>query len=131
MVPEDGTSRFKGITSATKVELRTRSSRVRPDDIFGPNPSGSPEIDVADFEQRIKSFTKQCHKIGMWNVRSLYAGKLDVVLREMTRAGVKLLGLSEVRWESIGHFQSGKYKMFYSEQPSTRKNGVASHVTKT
>jgi len=47
-----------------------------------------------------------------------------VVLKERTKTGVKLLGLSEVKWEGIGHFQSGNYKMFYSGQPSTRKNGV-------
>jgi len=45
MVPEDGTPRFKGIRSATGAELRTRSSRVRPDYIFGLNLNGSPVID--------------------------------------------------------------------------------------
>jgi len=58
MVPEDTTPRFKGIKSATGLELRTRFSRVRPDDISGPNSKGSPDIDGVDFEQRITSFTK-------------------------------------------------------------------------
>jgi len=46
------------------ARMRTQSSRVRPDDISGLDQKGSPDIEVADIEQRITSFTKQSHNIG-------------------------------------------------------------------
>ena len=41
---------------------------------------------------------KKIKKIGTWNVRSLYKGQIELVMREMKRTDVKQLGLSEVRW---------------------------------
>ena len=95
-----------------------------PDDVPDLNPKGRPEADVTGNEKRIPSFTK-VHKLGTWNVRSMCAGKLDLVRREMMRTGVQLLGVSEMRWTGMGRFQSEDYTVFYSGHDSTRENGVA------
>ena len=36
--------------------------------------------------------------IGMWNVRSMNQGKLEVVKQEMARVNVDTLGISELKW---------------------------------
>ncbi|KAG8224842.1 hypothetical protein J437_LFUL005445 [Ladona fulva] len=40
-------------------------------------------------------------------------GKLENVKREMERYNISILGLSEVRWEGEGEFESRKYKITY------------------
>ena len=41
--------------------------------------------------------------MGTWNIRTLReAGKLDELTHEMNRYRWNILGLSEVRWKSIG-----------------------------
>ena len=44
----------------------------------------------------------QCYKqkycTATWNVRSLNQGKLEVVKREMARANIDILGISELKW---------------------------------
>jgi hypothetical protein len=45
-------------------------------------------------------------KFGTWNVRSIYEGKLDIVIKEMTRIDLEILGISELRWVGKGHFKT-------------------------
>ena len=40
-------------------------------------------------------------------------GKLDIVKREMERTRVEILGISELKWTEMGHFQSDEYKVFF------------------
>ena len=64
-------------------------------------------------------------KVATWNVKSMYAGKLQEVAREMERLDIGVVGLSEVRWAGAGHFTAeGKHMMIYSGCPKTRQNGV-------
>ena len=48
----------------------------------------------------------QCYKdqycIGIWNVRSMNQGKLEVVKQEMARVNINILGISEVKWTRKG-----------------------------
>jgi len=83
-------------------------------DASGQNPQGSSLADVTDCKKRTLSFMSTAHKIGTWNVRSLYKGKLKVVLREIRRTNVEVLCISEVRWQGMGHFTPGEYKIFFS-----------------
>ena len=50
----------------------------------------------------------QCYKeqycIGTWNVRSMNQGKLEVVKREMARANIDILGISELKETGMGEF---------------------------
>ena len=44
----------------------------------------------------------QCYKdqycIGIWKVRSMNQGKLEVVKQEMARVNINILGMSELKW---------------------------------
>ena len=41
-----------------------------------------------------------------------------------------ILGISELRWTGIGEFNSDDHYIYYCEQDSLRKNGVALIVNK-
>ena len=68
--------------------------------------------------------------IGIWNVRSMNQGKLEVVKQEMTRVNVNILGISKLKWPGIGEFNSDEHDIYYHGQESLRRNGVAIIVNK-
>ena len=49
---------------------------------------------------------KEQYCIGIWNVRFMNQGKLEVVKQEMTRVNINILGISELRWTGMGEFNS-------------------------
>ena len=57
-------------------------------------------------------------------------GKLEVVKQEMARVNVDLLGISELKWTGMGEFNSDDHYIYYCEQESLRRNGVAIMVNK-
>ena len=67
--------------------------------------------------------------MGTWNVKSMNQGKLEVV-KQMARVNVDILGISELKWTGIGEFNSDDHYIYYCEQESLRKNGVAIIVNK-
>ena len=64
----------------------------------------------------------QCCKeqvcIGMWNVRSMNQGKLEVVKQEMARVNIYILGISELKWARMGEFNSDDHCIYYCGQES-------------
>ena len=52
-------------------------------------------------------------------------GKLEVVTQEMARINIDILGMSELKWTSIGEFNSDDHYIYYCGQESHRRNGVA------
>ena len=52
-------------------------------------------------------------------------GILDVVKQEMERLKVNILGISELRRTGMGEFNSDDHYIYYCEQESLRRNGVA------
>ena len=52
-------------------------------------------------------------------------GKLDVVKQEMARENIDILGISELKWMRMGEFNSDDHYIYYCEQDSLRRNGVA------
>ena len=68
--------------------------------------------------------------IGTWNVRSMNRGKLDMVMQEMARLNINILEISELKWTEMGKFNSDDHYIYYCEQDSLRKNGVAITVNK-
>ena len=52
-------------------------------------------------------------------------GKLEVVKQEMARVNVDILRISELRWTVMGEFNSDDHYIYYYEQESLRRNGVA------
>ena len=57
-------------------------------------------------------------------------GKLEVVKQEMAKANIDILGISELKQTGIGEFNSDDHYIYYCEQESLRRNGVAIMVNK-
>ena len=86
--------------------------------------------DNGGHEQRYLRFASSMLTIGTWNVRSMNVGKLDIVKKEMIRTGIDVLGVAELRWKGMGHFNSETHKVFYSGNEASTRNGVAFLVAK-
>ena len=60
-----------------------------------PKQKQHPAVDVTSDGSKVRCCKEQyCN--GMWNVRSMNQGKLEVVKQEMARVNVNILGISEV-----------------------------------
>ena len=57
-------------------------------------------------------------------------GKLEVVKQEMARVNINILGIRELKWTGMGKFNSDDHCIYYCEQESLRRNGVAIIVNK-
>ena len=57
-------------------------------------------------------------------------GKLEVVKQVTARVNVDILGISELKWTGMGEFNSDDHYIYYCEQESLRRNGVAVMVNK-
>ena len=57
-------------------------------------------------------------------------GKLEVIKQEMARVNVNILGISKLKWTEMGKFNSDDHCIYYYEQESLRRNGVAIIVNK-
>ena len=54
-------------------------------------------MDVTGGESKVQRYEEQ-YCIGIWNVRSMNQGKLEVVKQEMTSVNIDILGISELKW---------------------------------
>ena len=68
--------------------------------------------------------------IGIWNVRSMNEGKLEVVKQKMARDNINILGISELKWSRMGECNLDDDYIYYCGQESLRRNGVAITVNK-
>ena len=57
-------------------------------------------------------------------------GKLELVKQEMARVNIDILGISELKWNRMGKFNSDDHYIYYCGQESLRRNGVAIMVNK-
>ena len=57
-------------------------------------------------------------------------GKLEVVKQEMTRVNIDIVGISELKWTGMGEFNSDDHCIYYCEEETLRRNGVAFIVNK-
>ena len=57
-------------------------------------------------------------------------GKLEVVKQEMARVNIDILGICELKCTGMGEFNSDDHYIYYCEQESLRRNGVAITVNK-
>ena len=56
--------------------------------------------------------------------------KLEVVKQEMARVNIDILGTSKLKCTGMGEFNSDDHYIYYCEQESLRRNGVALTVDK-
>ena len=57
-------------------------------------------------------------------------GKLEVVKQEMARVNTDILGISELKGNRMGKFNSDDHYIYYCGQESLRRNEVAIIVNK-
>ena len=74
---------------------------------------------------------KEQYCIGIWNVRSMNQGKLEVVQQEMARMSINILGISKLKWTVVGQFNSDDHYIYYCGKESLRRNGVDIIVNKS
>ena len=87
-------------------------------------------MDATGNRSKVRSCKEQ-YCVGTWNVRSINQDKLEVVKQEMARVNVDILGrISELKWISMGEFNTDDHYIYYYRQESFRRNGVAIMVNK-
>ena len=57
-------------------------------------------------------------------------GKLEVVKQEVARVNIDILGISDLKWNGMGEFNSDDHYIYYCGQESFTRNGVALIVNK-
>ena len=101
---KDELPRLVGTKFATGDQWRTNS---RKDEEMEPKQKQHPVVNGTGDGSRVRCCKNQ-YCIGTWNVRSMNQGKLEVV-KQMTRANVDILGISELRWTGMGEFNSDDF----------------------
>ena len=86
-------------------------------------------VDVTGDGSKAQCCKKQ-YCIGIWNVRSMNQGKLEVVKQEMARVNIDILGISELKWTGMGEFNSDDHYIYYCGQESFRRKGLAIIINK-
>ena len=95
-----------------------------------PKQKQHPVVDGTGDSSKVRCCKEQ-YCIGIWTVRSMNQGKLEVVKQEMARVNVDILGISELKWNGMGEFNSDDHYIYYCGQESLRRNGVAIMVNKS
>ena len=86
-------------------------------------------VDVTGDRSKVRCCKKQ-YCIGTCDVRSMNQGKLEAVKQEMARVNIDILGISKLKWTGMGEFNSDDHYIYYCEQESLGRNGVAIMVNK-
>ena len=123
---KDELHRSVGAQYATGEEWRNSSRRNEEEE---PKGKQCPVVDVSGGESKVQCYKEQ-YCIGTWNVRSMNQGKLEVIKQERARVNVNILGISKLKWNGMGIFNSGGHYIYYCGQKSLR-NRVAFIVKKS
>ena len=100
------------------------SGDSRKNEEMEPKQKQHPVVDVTGDESKVRCCKEQ-YCIGIWNVRSMNQGKLEVVKQEMARVNIDILGISELKCTGMGEFNSDDHYIYYCGQESLGRNGVA------
>ena len=119
--------RSVGAQYATGDQWRNNS---RKNEGMEPKQKQYPVVDVTGDRNKVRCGKEQSC-IGTWNVRSMNQGKLEVVIQEMARVNVDILGISELKWTGMGEFNSDDHYIYYCGKESLRRNGAAIIVNKS
>ena len=90
--------RSVGAQYATGDQWRNNS---RKNEETEPKQKQHPVVDVTGDESKFRCCKEQ-YCIGIWNVRSMNQGKLEVVKQEMARVNIDILGIKELKWTGMG-----------------------------
>ena len=123
---KDEFTRSVGAQYATGDQWRTNS---RKNEEMEPKQKQHPVVDVTDDRSKVQC-CKQQYCIGTWNVRSMNQGTLKVAKQEMARVNIDILGISELKWNGMGKFNSHDHYICYCGQEFLGRYGVAIIVNK-
>ncbi|KAK3800733.1 hypothetical protein RRG08_003138 [Elysia crispata] len=113
---DDGTPESGRLNRRIGEELSTMTSTNKRDD--GEKPDG---VTVENHGTRLGKKLK----VGTWNVRTLDAGKVEIIENEMERIKLNILGICEHRWKGQGHLTTPKGgKFIYSAREQPGHSGV-------
>jgi len=118
---EDEPPRSVGVQYATGEEQINSSKK---NEEAEPKQKQPLVVDVSGGESKVQCCKEQ-YCVGIWNARSLNQGKLKVVKQVLARMNINILGISEIKWVGMGKFNSDDPYIYYCEQESLRRNGVA------
>ena len=123
---KDELPRSVGAQYTTGDQWRNNS---RKNEGMEPKQKQYPVVDGTGDRSKVRC-CKEKYCIGTWNVRFMNQGKLKVVIQEMTRVNINILGIRELRWTGMGAFNSDDHYIYYCGQESLRRNGVVIIVNK-
>ena len=109
MTLKDELPRLVDAQYATGEEWR---NSFRKNEEAGPKQKQCPVIDVTGDGSKVR-WCKEQYRTGIWNVRSMNQGKLEVVKQEMARVNINVLGISELKWTGMGEFNSDEHYIYY------------------
>ena len=118
--------RSVGVQYATGEDWR---NSFRRNEEAEPKQKQHPVVDVSGGESKVRCCKEQ-YCVGIWNVRSMNQGKLDVIKQETVRVNIDILGISELKWMGMGEFDSDDHYVYYCGQGFLRRSGVALMVNK-
>jgi len=102
---KDEPPRSVGARNASGDQWRNNS---RKNEEMEPKQKQHPVLDVTGDGSRVQCCKKQ-YCIGTWNVRSMNQGKLEMDKQEMARVNISILGISELKWTGMRHFNSNDH----------------------
>ena len=108
---------------------RSWRNNYRKNEEMKPKQKQHPVVDVTGDGSKVRCCKEQ-YCIGIWDVRSMNQGKLQVVKQKMTSVNFDILGISELKWTEMGEFNSDDRYICYCGQESLRRNGVPFIVNK-
>ena len=94
--------RLVGAQYATGDQWRNNSRKNKG---MEPKQKQYPAVDVTGDRSKVRCCKEQ-YCIGIWNVRSMNQGKLEVLKKEMARVNINILGISKLKWTGVGEFNS-------------------------
>ena len=94
--------RSVGAQYATGDQCRNNS---RKNEGMEPKQKQYPVVDVTGDRSKVRCCKEQ-YCIGIWNVRSMNQGKLEMAQQEMARVNIDILGISKLKWTGMGEFNS-------------------------
>ena len=118
---KDQLPRSVGAQYATRDQWRNNS---RKNEETEPKQKQHPVVDVTGDGSKVRCCKEQyCRRT--WNVMFMNQGKLEVVKQEIPGVNINILGISELKWNEMGEFNSDDHYIYYCGQESLRRNGVA------
>ena len=109
---KDELPRSVGAQYATGDQWRHNSRKNKG---MGPKQKQHPVVDGTGDRRKVQCCKEQ-YGIGIWNVRCMNQGKLEVVKQEMARVTIDILGISELKWTGTSEFKSDNHYIYYCEQ---------------